>query len=652
MASGKIEKVAGPLIVASGLTGAKMFEVARVSEEELIGEIIELHGDLAYIQVYEDTSGLGPGAAVTTTGKSLSIELGPGLLESIYDGIQRPLDTIYRESGHYISRGVSAPGLDRDREWEFKASPELQEGMEIGRGEILGTVQETELIEHRVMVPADLEKGTLRKVPSDGKYRVEDTIASIETEDGVQDVMMFHRWPVRTPRPIVRKIIPSSPLVTGQRVIDTFFPISKGGTATVPGPFGAGKTVVQHQLAKWSDADIIVYVGCGERGNEMTDVLQEFPELVDPATGQPLMKRTVLIANTSNMPVAAREASVYTGITIAEYFRDMGYSVAVLADSTSRWAEAMREMSGRLEEMPGEEGYPAYLPSRIAGFYERAGKGVCLGSDERRGSLSVIGAVSPPGGDLSDPVVQATLKVVKVFWALEDQLAFERHFPAIGWLTSYSLYHDTLREYFLDEVEDGWEEARTTAIELLQKEADLKELVRLVGVDSLSDNDRLILETSKAIREDFLHQSAFDPDDEYTRLSKQYLMLRTILDLHRLCSEAIEKGVELEKLLQLEVKQSIARMRHIGEDNLDEFEKIAEQMKSEINSHLSSAPGDELAGILDREVEKPEKKKDKKKSGKKRQEKPVKKDKEKGKPAEKKKQQKKKEKKPEDKNKE
>jgi len=612
MVSGKIEKVAGPLIVASGLKGAKMFEVARVSEEELIGEVIELHGDLAYIQVYEDTSGLGPGEVVNTTGKSLSIDLGPGLLESIYDGIQRPLDTIYDQSGHYIHRGVSAPGLDRDREWEFKPSPDLQEGMEIGRGDVLGTVQETELIEHRIMVPADIQKGVLKKLPEEKSYRVEDTIAEIETDDGVREINMFQRWPVRTPRPIVRKLVPSVPLVTGQRVIDTFFPIAKGGTATIPGPFGAGKTVVQHQLAKWSDADIIVYIGCGERGNEMTDVLQEFPELVDPATGQPLMKRTVLIANTSNMPVAAREASVYTGITIAEYFRDMGYSVAVLADSTSRWAEAMREMSGRLEEMPGEEGYPAYLPSRIAGFYERAGRAVCLGSGERRGSLSVVGAVSPPGGDLSDPVVQATLKVVKVFWALEDQLAFERHFPAIGWLTSYSLYHETLREYFQDEVEEEWEDLRTSAIELLQKEADLKELVRLVGVDSLSDNDRLVLETTKSIREDFLHQSAFDPDDEYTRLSKQYAMLNSIMELHELCGQAIEKGVEIEELLELEIRQGIARMRHISEDNLEEFDNMSEKMKSEINSLISSSPeSDEIADVLGEEGDEKERKSDK-----------------------------------------
>ncbi|MBN1885768.1 MAG: V-type ATP synthase subunit A, partial [Candidatus Krumholzibacteriota bacterium] len=441
MGAGRIVKVSGPLIVAEGMGEAKMYEVARVGERRLIGEVIELHGDLAYIQVYEETAGIGPGETVESTGQSLSIELGPGLLQSIYDGIQRPLDDIYAQVGSYITRGIDIPGLDHERAWTFTAAPGLAKGQEILPGDILGDVRETELIVHRVMVPPTIEAGRLARVPVDGTYTIEDTIAEIETDAGLREVRMYHRWPVRTPRPTVRKLMPVKPLVTGQRVIDMFFPISQGGTATVPGPFGAGKTVIQHQLAKWSDANIIVYIGCGERGNEMTDVLQEFPELIDPATGRPLMERTVLIANTSNMPVAAREASVYTGITIAEYFRDMGYAVAVLADSTSRWAEAMREMSGRLEEMPGEEGYPAYLPSRIAEFYERAGRTVCLGSDAREGTLSVIGAVSPPGGDLSDPVVQATLKVVKVFWSLEDQLAFERHFPAIGWLSSYSLYH-------------------------------------------------------------------------------------------------------------------------------------------------------------------------------------------------------------------
>jgi V/A-type H+-transporting ATPase subunit A len=587
MSEGRIVKISGPLIVAEGMEEARMFEVARVSDRELIGEIIELHGDQAYIQVYEDTSGLGPGEKVVSTGQSLSIDLGPGLLESIYDGIQRPLDDIYDQAGHFITRGINVPGLSRSRKFEFAPNPELKEGDEIVVGDILGEVKETELIMHRVMVPPTLRGGVLKEKPVEGSYTIEDVIARIESDGEVQDVTMLHRWPVRMPRPIVRKVLPVKPLVTGQRVIDMFFPIGQGGTATVPGPFGAGKTVVQHQLAKWSDAKIIVYVGCGERGNEMTDVLQEFPELVDPNTGRPLMERTVLIANTSNMPVAAREASVYTGITIAEYFRDMGYDVAVLADSTSRWAEAMREMSGRLEEMPGEEGYPAYLPSRLAEFYERAGKVVCNGSDARQGTLSVIGAVSPPGGDLSDPVVQATLKVVKVFWSLEDQLAFERHFPAIGWLSSYSLYHDNLREYFRGEVEEEWEDIRTTAMGLLQKESELRELVRLVGVDSLSAGDRIVLETSKHIREDFLHQSAFDPEDEYTRLGKQFLMLKSIIELHRECERALEKKAPLRKLLELPVKEKISRMRYIKEDDFAEFDAIRSEITAQISESMT-----------------------------------------------------------------
>ncbi len=582
MGAGKIVKVAGPLIVAEGVGDASMFEVAKVSEDELIGEVIELHGDQVYIQVYEDTSGLGPGEKVVTTGQPLSIDLGPGLMRSIYDGIQRPLDTIYEKVGHYITKGVNVPGLDREKKWEFKPVEGLKEGLEMEAGDFLGEVQETKLMVHRVMVPPNIKKGKLKKVPEEGSYTVEDVIAEIETEEGPEEVRMLSRWPVRVPRPIKRKLVPGKPLVTGQRVIDTLFPLAQGGTATIPGPFGAGKTVVQHQLAKWSNADIIVYVGCGERGNEMTDVLQEFPELVDPASGQPLMERTVLIANTSNMPVAAREASVYTGITIAEYFRDMGYSVAVLADSTSRWAEAMREMSGRLEEMPGEEGYPAYLPSRIADFYERAGRALCLGSEGRKGALSVVGAVSPPGGDLSDPVVQATLKVVKVFWALEDQLAFERHFPAIGWLTSYSLYHDNLEDFFRDEIDEDWGKMRSAVMNLLQKESELKELVRLVGLDSLSDNDRMVLETTKSIREDFLHQSAFDPDDEYTKLDKQYRMLKAIMNLHEICEKAIERDESLDKLLELPVRQKIARMRHIKEDKFDEFDAIEKEMKLEV----------------------------------------------------------------------
>jgi V/A-type H+-transporting ATPase subunit A len=605
MGAGKIVKVSGPLIVAEGMDESRMFEVARVSEKRLIGEIIELHGDHAYIQVYEDTSGLGPGEVVESTGQSLSIELGPGLLKSIYDGIQRPLNVIYGQEGHYITRGVDVPGLDRRAKWDFVPNAQLNEGDEIGTGDILGEIQETELIVHRVMVPPTIRKGTLAKRPEKGSYTVEDTIAEIRTDNGNEQVLLFHRWPVRTSRPVVKKLVPEKPLVTGQRVIDTFFPISQGGTATVPGPFGAGKTVIQHQLAKWSDAQIIIYIGCGERGNEMTDVLQEFPELIDPATGRPLMERTVLIANTSNMPVAAREASVYTGITIAEYFRDMGYNVAVMADSTSRWAEAMREMSGRLEEMPGEEGYPAYLPSRIAGFYERAGRTICLGKDERIGTMSVIGAVSPPGGDLSDPVVQATLKVVKVFWSLEDQLAFERHFPAIGWLSSYSLYHDNLADYFRNEVAERWEAMRTEAMGLLQKEAELKELVRLVGLDSLSDQDRVILETTKSIREDFLHQSAFDPDDAYTRLLKQYRMLEVILELHHKCIKAIEKRTPLRKLLDLPVREKVTRMRLVPEGEIDTFDAIMEDIDAQVadRSHENRTDEDEVQGGDRREVD-------------------------------------------------
>lgn len=582
MGAGRIIKVSGPLIVAEGMWEAKMFEVAKVSDKELIGEIIELHGDQAYIQVYEDTSGLGPGEKVVGTGQPLSIELGPGLLESIYDGIQRPLNVIYEKAGSYITKGINVPGLDRKRKYEFTPNPDLKEGQDIKVGDMLGEVRETELIMHRIMVPPTLKDGVLTRKPQAGTYTIEDVIARIKAGDQIQDVRMYHRWPVRTPRPIAKKLVPEMPLVTGQRVIDTLFPIAKGGAATIPGPFGAGKTVVQHQLAKWSDANVIVYVGCGERGNEMTDVLQEFPALIDPATNRPLMERTVLIANTSNMPVAAREASVYTGITIAEYYRDMGYDVAVLADSTSRWAEAMREMSGRLEEMPGEEGYPAYLPSRIADFYERAGRTVCQGSDGRMGTLTVVGAVSPPGGDLSDPVVQATLKVVKVFWALDDQLAFERHFPAIGWLTSYSLYHDNLGNYMRNEVDEQWDELRVVAMSILQKEAELKELVRLVGLDSLSDNDRLILESAKHIREDFLHQSAFDAVDAYTRLKKQFKMLETIVELHRACKKAIEKKAPLRKLLELKVRDRIARMRNVDEDKLEIFDQMQEEIKIQI----------------------------------------------------------------------
>jgi V/A-type H+-transporting ATPase subunit A len=594
MAVGKIIKVSGPLIVADGMQGATMFEVARVSEKKLIGEIIELHGEEAYIQVYEATAGLGPGERVETTGMPLSIELGPGLLQSIYDGIQRPLDIVYGRSGHYISRGINIPGLERKKKWDFVPAAGIKAGGEVWAGDILGEIKETELIVHRVMVPPSIRKGTLVRAPEKGAYAVEDTIAEIQTERGLQPVTLMHRWPVRTTRPIVKKLMPENPLVTGQRVIDTLFPISQGGTACVPGPFGAGKTVIQHQLAKWSDAQIIVYIGCGERGNEMTDVLQEFPELKDPASGRPLMERTVLIANTSNMPVAAREASVYTGITIAEYFRDMGYNVAVMADSTSRWAEAMREMSGRLEEMPGEEGYPAYLPSRIAEFYERSGRTICIGHEGRIGTLSVIGAVSPPGGDLSDPVVQATLKVVKVFWSLEDQLAFERHFPAISWLTSYSLYSDGLQGYFRENVAEDCGEMRAEAMQLLQKEAELKELVRLVGVDSLSPQDRIVLETTKSIREDFLHQSAFDAEDAYTRLLKQYRMLATILELHHACIGAVEKQCPLGKLLELPIREKIAKMRYVHEENLEQFDAIKREIEEQVAACMKeSGTGEE-----------------------------------------------------------
>ncbi len=574
MAVGRIVKVSGPLIIAEGMKDARMFELARVSEKKLIGEIIELHGDEAYIQVYEDTSGLGPGEIVESTGAPLSIELGPGLLQSIYDGIQRPLDVVYARSGHFMARGINLPGLDRAKKWAFTPNGNLK----------AGEIEETELITHRVMVPPTIGKGTLVRAPAKGAFTVEETIAEIKTDTGVHPVALMHRWPVRMPRPVVKKLMPEKPLVTGQRVIDTFFPISQGGTACVPGPFGAGKTVIQHQLAKWSDAKIIVYIGCGERGNEMTDVLQEFPELVDPASGRPLMERTVLIANTSNMPVAAREASVYTGITIAEYFRDMGYNVAVMADSTSRWAEAMREMSGRLEEMPGEEGYPAYLPSRIAEFYERSGRTVCLGRDGRNGTLSVIGAVSPPGGDLSDPVVQATLKVVKVFWSLEDTLAFERHFPAISWLTSYSLYNEALTGFFREEVADDFGTMRVDAMELLQKEAELKELVRLVGLDSLSPQDRIVLETTKSIREDFLHQSAFDAEDAYTRLAKQHRMLKAILDLHHACIGGIEKRVPLRKLIDLPVRGRIAKMRYVSEKEIAQFDEVTAEIGEQITA--------------------------------------------------------------------
>jgi V/A-type H+-transporting ATPase subunit A len=588
MEQGVIVKVSGPLVVARGIENARMYDVVRVSEKRLIGEIIELRGDQASIQVYEETGGLGPGEPVETTGMPLSVELGPGMVGTIYDGIQRPLDLIRDQVGNYITRGVDIPGLDRKKKWDFK--PQAKAGDQVAAGDILGTVQETPVVVHKVMVPPGLA-GTVEKIET-GQHTVEDVIARIKTETETVEVTMMQRWPVRRPRPYQRKLMPIAPLYSGQRVIDTFFPVGKGGTACVPGPFGSGKTVIQHQLAKWADADIVVYIGCGERGNEMCDVLTEFPELQDPRTGETLMKRTVLIANTSNMPVAAREASVYTGITIAEYFRDMGYSVAVMADSTSRWAEAMREISGRLEEMPGEEGYPAYLGTRVAEFYERAGKVICQSSDQREGALTVIGAVSPPGGDLSDPVVQATLRVVKVFWSLEDLLAFKRHFPAISWLNSYSLYYDHISDHLKKEVDEKFETMRDEAMKLLQQEAELEEMVRLVGIESLSQPDRLILKTAKSIREDLLHQNAFHEVDTYTSMKKQFLLLGVILSTHRMCQQALEKGVTVEKMAQLAANEEVARSKFISEDSLDSFKEIESHMGEQIDKLVREAQGE------------------------------------------------------------
>lgn len=575
---GTIIKVAGPLVVARGIPNARMYDVVRVSEMGLIGEIIELHHDKAYIQVYEDTAGIGPGDPVVSTYEPLSIELGPGLIESIYDGIQRPLEAIWKRSGDFIDRGIDVPGLSREKSWDFE--PKVSVGDTVNEGDIIGIVKENNLVEHRIMVPLG-KAGKVIRIES-GKKKVDEVICVLEDNDNKYELTMIQRWPVRIPRPYSKKLLPEMPLVTGQRVIDAFFPVIKGGTACVPGPFGSGKTVIQHQLAKWSDADIIIFVGCGERGNEMTDVLQEFPELIDPKSGEPLMKRTVLIANTSNMPVAAREASIYTGITIAEYFRDMGYSVAIMADSTSRWAEALREMSGRLEEMPGEEGYPAYLGTRIAGYYERAGRVECLGSDRREGALTAIGAVSPPGGDLSEPVSQNTLRVVKVFWGLDAKLAYARHFPAINWLLSYSLYTDVTDKYINQNVGSDWSKYRKEAMKLLQMEAELEELVRLVGVESLSAKDRLILEAAKSIREDFLHQSAFDPDDAYTTLDKQYRLLKLVLAFYYEGNRALDTGVDIKKLIALPVRVKISRAKLIKEDDLSKFDEIEKELKNEI----------------------------------------------------------------------
>ncbi|MCD8373232.1 MAG: V-type ATP synthase subunit A [Clostridia bacterium] len=576
--AGKTIKVSGPLIVAEGMADSKMYDVVRVSDKGLIGEIIELRGDKASIQVYEETSGLGPGEEVVSTGEPLSAELAPGLLSGIFDGIQRPLTTLYFKYGNRISRGVSVNNLNREVKWHFV--PRVKVGEEVSEGDILGTVQETAIIEHRITVPHGIS-GKVTAI-KEGDFTIVETIATVKTTNGDKNICMLKKWPVRKGRPYREKLSPNKPLITGQRVIDTLFPIAKGGVAAVPGPFGSGKTVVQHQLAKWADADIIVYVGCGERGNEMTDVLNEFPALKDPKTGEPIMKRTVLIANTSDMPVAAREASIYTGITIAEYFRDMGYNVAIMADSTSRWAEALREMSGRLEEMPGDEGYPAYLSSRLAEFYERAGIVKILGSGDRTGSVTAIGAVSPPGGDLSEPVSQATLRIVKVFWGLSASLAYKRHFPAIDWLVSYSLYADKMTDWYDSEVGSDFMKYRAFVMRVLQEEASLDEIVRLVGTDALSSKDRLTMETAKIIREDFLHQNAFHEIDTFTSLKKQLKMLRLIYGFDTLSREAIASYVSLNDILACPFKDRIGRAKYVPEENIAELDDIYRQMTVEI----------------------------------------------------------------------
>ena len=578
METGKIVKVSGPLIVAEGMSQSKMYDVVHVSEKKLIGEIIELRGDRASIQVYEETSGLGPGENVYSTGAPLSVELAPGLIEGIYDGIQRPLAKLRAVAGDRIERGVYLPAVDHEKKWEF--NPVVAAGANVESGSVIGTVQENVLILHKIMVPYGV-KGTVKEIKK-GEFTVDETVAVIATEKGDVNVTMLQKWPVRKGRPYKEKLSPKAPLVTGQRVIDTLFPIAKGGVAAVPGPFGSGKTVVQHQLAKWADADIIVYVGCGERGNEMTDVLNEFPTLIDPKSGQPLMKRTVLIANTSDMPVAAREASIYTGITIAEYFRDMGYSVAIMADSTSRWAEALREMSGRLEEMPGEEGYPAYLSSRLAEFYERAGIVKVLGQDDTVGSITAIGAVSPPGGDLSEPVSQATLRIVKVFWGLSASLAYKRHFPAIDWIQSYSLYADRLADWYGDNVSEEWGGLRAKCMRILQEEAQLDEIVRLVGMDALSPSNRLTMETAKSIREDYLHQNAFHEIDTYASLEKQQNMLRVILEFDAMAKDALDKNVDIEDILELGVREQIGRAKYIPENEMSKFDDILAEIKNEM----------------------------------------------------------------------
>ena len=580
---GTIVKISGPLVVAEGMRDANMFDVVRVSDKRLIGEIIEMHGDRASIQVYEETSGLGTGESVESTGEPMSVELGPGLIGSIFDGIQRPLDEIRKVCGNNLQRGVEVPSLKREPLWKF--TPSVKKGDKVIGGDIIGTVPETDIVLHRIMVPNGVE-GTVKSI-SEGEFHADDTVCVIETAKGDRELSLIQKWPVRRGRPYQKKLSPDMPLVTGQRVVDCLFPIAKGGVAAIPGPFGSGKTVTQHQLAKWAEADIIVYIGCGERGNEMTDVLNEFPELIDPNTGKSLMERTVLIANTSDMPVAAREASVYTGITIAEYYRDMGYSVALMADSTSRWAEALREMSGRLEEMPGDEGYPAYLGSRLAQFYERAGRVISNGSDGREGALSVIGAVSPPGGDISEPVSQATLRIVKVFWGLDSNLAYQRHFPAINWLTSYSLYADSLVNWYNNNVSKDWMKCRARFMEILHDESELKEIVKLVGMDALSPNDRLKMETARSIREDFLHQLAFHEVDTYTSLKKQLYMMKLILNFNDEAFESIQKGADIEAVANLAVREKIGRFKYIEEKNTDaEFEKLSVEISSELNELL------------------------------------------------------------------
>lgn len=589
MSKGTILKVAGPLVVAEGMRDANMFDVVRVSDERLIGEIIEMHGDRASIQVYEETAGLGTGEPVESTGEPMSVELGPGLIRGIFDGIQRPLEDIMQKIGNNLKRGVEVPSLDRTIKWHF--TPVMKAGDAVKAGDIIGTVQETDVVLHKIMIPYGIE-GTLQYI-NEGDYTVTETIAAVATPNGEKAITLMQKWPVRKGRPYQKKLSPDKPLVTGQRVIDALFPIAKGGVAAIPGPFGSGKTVTQHQLAKWAEADIVVYIGCGERGNEMTDVLNEFPELIDPHTGKSLMERTVLIANTSDMPVAAREASIYTGITIAEYFRDMGYSVALMADSTSRWAEALREMSGRLEEMPGEEGYPAYLGSRLAQFYERAGRVIALGSDNREAALSVIGAVSPPGGDISEPVSQATLRIVKVFWGLDSSLAYKRHFPAINWLTSYSLYADSLGKWFNENVNDNWMKNRTRIMGLLSDEASLDEIVKLVGMDALSPTDRLKMEAARSIREDFLHQLAFHEVDTYTSLKKQFLMMSLVLAYYDKSLNALGRGANIEDLASLAAREGIGRFKYVPEEKIDEEYKIViAALDSEIESAVKKGEED------------------------------------------------------------